>query len=107
LRRELGDPHGLAMCLQNLADVAALREHYEQAARLWGAAEALRDVCGVRVPPSDRARYDDVVAMVRRQLRAGAFAAAWQAGRALRLEAALEEAQALGAALAGGTFAAS
>ena len=106
LRRELGDQHGLAICLQNLAEVAALREHYKQAARLWGAAEALRDVCGVVVPPSDRARYDEAVAAARRQLGAGAFGAAWQAGRALPSDVALEEAQALRAALAGGTFAA-
>lgn len=87
------------MCLQNIADVALLREWYEQAARLWGAAETLRAACGVVIPPSDRERYNDALATVRAHLGQTMFADAWHAGRTLPLEAALAEAQALGLAL--------
>ncbi len=42
--------------------------------------------------PADRADYDRIVATVRAQLGEEAFAAAWEAGRAMTLDDAIAEA---------------
>jgi hypothetical protein len=38
--------------LEDLAGVAAQRGDFERAARLWGAAEALRETIGAPLPPN-------------------------------------------------------
>jgi hypothetical protein len=63
-----------------------------RAARLLGAAEALRTVIGVQRPPAARPAYTRDVASARALLDDATFAAAWAAGRALTLEQAIAEA---------------
>jgi DNA-binding SARP family transcriptional activator len=59
------------------------------AARLTGAADALRRRSGTTILPIDRARHEATVAAVQRALGPAAFAAAWADGAALPLDALL------------------
>ena len=92
LRRELGERLGIAECLEGLATVAAGTGQPERAARLLGAAEALREAIGAPLPPVDRPDHDDDDSATRAALGEAAFAAAWAAGRALTVEQAVAEA---------------
>jgi predicted ATPase/class 3 adenylate cyclase len=92
LSQALGDQASLAWCLAGLGSVAALDEEPERAARLWGAAERLRQAIGCRSAPAARATYERAMAAARAQLGDEAFAAAWAAGRAMTLEQAIAEA---------------
>ena len=60
------------------------------AARLWGAAENLRETIGTPLPPVYRADYERSVAATRTQLGEQAFAATWQEGRNMTPEQALD-----------------
>ena len=80
---------------QNLEDLALLhgvRGQADAAARLLGAAEAVRGVTGYRPPPADQARRERGLAALRRQTQAAPdeWAAAYSAGRALTLEQAVQ-----------------
>jgi non-specific serine/threonine protein kinase len=104
-RWEYEDKLGMAVCLRGLATVAVLTERYERAARLFGAADALREAIGASIP-RHHARYDRAVASVRTGLGETAFAEAWAAGRALQLAEAVTEAMTIsptppGAAMTG------
>lgn len=79
-------------CLEVLAGVAGARGQPERAARLFGAAEALREVNGAPMNTADRAIYSRSVATARAGLSATALTAAWSAGRALTVDQAIEEA---------------
>jgi hypothetical protein len=123
LRRELGDRRSIATCLERLAGLAARLGHRRQraensadgggaafdtgdprpcfarAARLFGAAEALRESLGAPLSPSERDEYEGLVSLARDGLDATAFAAAWAEGRSLPMEEA--NARALGKAAPG------
>jgi len=91
---------GAAAALAGAAGMA------ERAARLLGADEALRQNTGMPVPEEiNRAMYERDLAAAHRGLSEVAFAAAWAAGRALPLEDALAEAEAVFAAVAEGAVA--
>jgi predicted ATPase len=91
--RMLSDRAGVAWCLAGLGSVAGLRGFSVQAARLWGAAEALRKVIGCRSAPAGRATYERAVATVRANLGDEAtFVAAWAEGQAMTLEQAIADA---------------
>jgi predicted ATPase/class 3 adenylate cyclase/DNA-binding CsgD family transcriptional regulator len=87
--KEVGDNLYIAFYLEGLAEVVAVQGDPTWAARLWGAAEALRDAMGAPIPPVYRAEYDHSVAAARAQLGERAFAAAWAEGRTMTLEQAL------------------
>jgi predicted ATPase/DNA-binding XRE family transcriptional regulator len=90
--REVGDKRSVAMGLEEMAAVASADGRARQAARLLGAAEALRVVVGAPRPPADRARCERRIAAARADLGDRAFAAAWDSGRSLALEDAVTEA---------------
>jgi len=58
IRQTLGDQASIAWCLAGLGSTAALNEAAERAARLWGAAESLRQRIGCRPAPTARAAYE-------------------------------------------------
>src|SRR5688572_18838914 len=62
LFREIGDKDGIANCLEGLAQAASAQQRAVRAARLYGAAEALREVIGAPMQPTDRIAYDRAVA---------------------------------------------
>jgi hypothetical protein len=61
---QMGDP-AIIWSLAGLGSVAAQGGQPERAARLWGAAEALREISGKRVAPASRATYERAVASAR------------------------------------------
>jgi DNA-binding CsgD family transcriptional regulator len=67
---------GVAFVLEQLAGVSAELESYQVAARLLGAAQALRDAIGLRMYPLGPAPYDRDLALVRAGLGSEAFEAA-------------------------------
>ncbi len=92
LRKAQANRSGIAECVE---DLARLAPHAEQAARLLGAAAALRDAIGAPLPPSDQADHDRSVATLRGTLGAHAFKIAWDLGRAMTPDQAIEEALAV------------
>jgi ATP/maltotriose-dependent transcriptional regulator MalT len=60
-----------------------------QAARLWGAAHALREAIGATLYPIYRASYEQAIALARAQLGEQAFRAAWAEGQLMTPEQAL------------------
>ena len=91
IRRELGERWGIAQSLQRLAASPCALGTSLRAARVWGAAERLREEIGSPLPPNERPRYDRRVAEARASLGDdAAFDHAWQEGRALNLEQAIE-----------------
>jgi tetratricopeptide (TPR) repeat protein len=90
LFRELEDRRGIAQCLEGLAAAVGAQGGPECAARIFGAAEALREVIGVPMQFSDRADYDRSVASVRTALGEEAFSTAWAEGRKMTSEEAVE-----------------
>jgi len=75
-----------ASCLEGLASVVAAQGAPAWAARLWGAAESLRERCGIPLTPVERDDYTPAVAAVRMHLEEQAFAAAWTQGRTMAIE---------------------
>jgi non-specific serine/threonine protein kinase len=62
-------------------------------ARLWGASQWLREDVGAPLSPKDRAAQDRLVSAARSAINDdAAFERAWQDGRALTLEQAIEHA---------------
>lgn len=90
IKRELGDKRVVAVSLGSFADLARAESQPERAARLWGAAEALRDAIGAPLPPDARQKYERNLAAVHEALGEEAFAAVWAVGRAMTLEQAVE-----------------
>lgn len=91
LAKEHGDTLFLAEGLAGVASVVAAQGKLDQAARLYGAAEAMRVQLGVAIDAWERPAYDRRVAAVRQALPAAVFDAAWQAGASLSLEAVIAE----------------
>lgn len=92
IRRELGDKSGIAFSLEGLAGLAALQGEAKRAARLLGAAEALREAIRVPLPPVYRAEHESHVSAARSGLNPETFVAAWNEGRTMTLEQAVTEA---------------
>jgi len=91
ITRELGDRYGIAFSLEGMAAAIAALGGSLLAARIWGAADRLREEIGSPRPPNERPRHDARVAAARANLRDDAsFDRAWQEGRALTLEQAIE-----------------
>ena len=92
ITRELKDRPGIAYHAWALGEVNALRGRPVQAARLWGAAEALREQMGVYLSQFDLAqsRYEQGLADVRSALSEASFEAAWAEGRTMSAEQAIE-----------------
>ena len=65
---DVNDPRGIAQCLEALAHVASERAHYESAARLIGAAAALRVRVAARQPDAEQARTSAVERVLARAL---------------------------------------
>jgi predicted ATPase/DNA-binding SARP family transcriptional activator/DNA-binding CsgD family transcriptional regulator len=89
VHHDLGDRWRIASVLEALAGTARARGELERAARLFGAAEALREAIGTPVPLCERPDRDSNVAAARARLDDAAWAALWAKGRAMSLEEAV------------------
>jgi predicted ATPase/DNA-binding SARP family transcriptional activator len=92
IRRELGDKGNVASCLEGLAEVSIAAGESERGARLFGAAEALREAIGLPLRPIDRVDTDRGLAVLRAQLGAEQLAGAWVAGQSMTPEQLLTDA---------------
>lgn len=99
LALEYGDAGVAAVGLVGLGVVATALGAPLQAARLFGAAEGLRQIGGAPAPRSMRRGYQSALSAIRVDLGEAAFAAAWAVGVTLAVDAALAEADAIVAAV--------
>ncbi|HLW58290.1 MAG TPA: tetratricopeptide repeat protein [bacterium] len=90
LRREIGDRPRFAESLEGLAGLAGAQGHHERAARILGAAEALREATGYQRFPLWQTDHDERVASVRDALEESVVATCWAEGRAMTVEQLVE-----------------
>jgi predicted ATPase len=89
LSRQLGDKLVAAEALEGLACSASARGEAERVARLFGAAEALREAVGYRQEPREHALREPYLAATRPRLSEARWDAAWAEGRRLGFEEAI------------------
>jgi predicted ATPase/class 3 adenylate cyclase/sugar phosphate isomerase/epimerase len=92
IAREIDQRQRIAATLAGIAGVMAAQGQPARAARLFGAAAALFDGLGVTMERADRMADERDEAAARAALGDEAFASSWEAGRALTLEQAVDEA---------------
>ena len=85
----VGHKLNIASGLEGLASMVALQGEPTWAARLWGAADALRDAMGAPMATVEQPAYEQAVAAARLKLGEKVFAAAWAEGRTMSPEQAL------------------
>ncbi len=85
LFRELGDKYGMVNTLIEVGRVAVRRGDTERAARLFGAAQSLREAVGAPLLPYDLPSYSRQYS-AETQLRGTGFDSIWAEGRAMTLE---------------------
>ena len=92
LARELDHKVFIQYCLTGLAGVAASRGWPVRAARLWGTTEGMGETYGGHIVRSARSviGYEDRLAAARSQLDQATWTAAWDKGRAMSPEQAVE-----------------
>jgi non-specific serine/threonine protein kinase len=89
LDREVSNLIGCSHALIELGRLAQARGAWERAARLFGAAEGMRDLLRAPVHPVERPRYDQSVAALLPELGEESFSAAWAEGRLMTMEQAV------------------
>jgi predicted ATPase/Tfp pilus assembly protein PilF len=86
---EISDQWDMSYSLEGLATVAGAQGRTERAARLWAAAERLREAIGVTLSPAERQRHESDLSRRRSQVDEESWGAAWQEGRLMTLEQAV------------------
>ncbi|MFN8495209.1 MAG: tetratricopeptide repeat protein [Caldilineaceae bacterium] len=89
----LGNRIGVAFCLEGLAAVAGMNGQAERAAKLLGAAEALREEIHAPIHPAHRAHYARMIALGQGAAAAEQFRQWWSLGRGMGDAAAVAEAE--------------
>jgi len=90
--REIGDRYETGRLLESLAALAMARGQSRWAARVLGAADALRLAIGAVIRPVDRHVHDRVLAEAREALGEQTFAVAFTEGRTLSVDDIVSEA---------------
>ncbi|MGQ0548180.1 MAG: ATP-binding protein [Armatimonadota bacterium] len=85
----IGQKPGILRCLLEVAQLALQESQQTHAARLLGAAEALRETLGIVMAPANRAEYERDVSNLRVGLGEEAMAQAWAEGRAMTINEAV------------------
>lgn len=88
--RDVDDRWWLAWCLEGVAGAAVAYDFPERAARLFGAAEALRAAIGASRPTGFRSYFERDLAAARNSLDEAAFENAWEEGQAMTPARAIE-----------------
>jgi DNA-binding CsgD family transcriptional regulator len=84
--KEVEDQELLAAFLEELGLVVLVQGGPPWAARLWGAAEHLREVIGAPFSLIEYSTYERAVSLARLHLGEKAFSTAWEEGRTMSLE---------------------
>jgi non-specific serine/threonine protein kinase len=90
LCKELGDKLIGSESIEGLACSAAARGEAERAAKLFGAAEALREAAGYQQASRDRSLREPFLAAARSRVDGAAWITAWENGRSMAFEDAVE-----------------
>jgi non-specific serine/threonine protein kinase len=93
---EVSDPRGVPQCLEALAQIACEQAHFETAARLIGAATALRARMAAAAPDSEQARTLAVERVLTAALGAEATEQLIHSGRTMPAQQAVDLAMAVG-----------
>jgi predicted ATPase/class 3 adenylate cyclase len=89
LCRDLGDKLNGSESMEGFACAAAARGEAEQAARLLGAAEALREAAGYQQPTRARSLREPYLTAARSRMGEGRWTSAWETGRSMTFEDAI------------------
>ena len=87
--QRLGHRAAIAHELECLAMIAKAQEEDERAARLFGAAEDLREKINIAMTPFERVEYDREVNDLRANMDESTFVKAWSEGRTMTIEEAI------------------
>ncbi|MBK6425470.1 MAG: hypothetical protein IPF82_04490 [Blastocatellia bacterium] len=90
--REYNSIHMVAELLESIASVEVQMKEYRRAARIFGAAAAIRDAVGMAVHPEDREEVEADLAAVAEALEADEFREALDEGRGMSIEDAVSDA---------------
>ncbi len=90
--QKLGQQAAVANQLETLAFIAIAHSQNERAARLLGAAEALREKIDIPMSHFEQVEYDRQVQTLRQSMEAGAFSELWSQGRHLGIDRAVQAA---------------
>jgi predicted ATPase len=85
-----GNRGAVANQLESFAFLAVAKGQGTRAARLFGAAEALRDAADAPMAPPERQEYDAGILRLREGLDEGTLTAAWAEGRQMTADAAVK-----------------
>jgi hypothetical protein len=86
----LGDRFFIVSSLHNLAEVACSRKDYERGARLFGAAEVLREMIGAPLPTEKRQNFERYLEEARDALGRADLKNARAEGRVMSLDEAIK-----------------
>jgi predicted ATPase/DNA-binding SARP family transcriptional activator/DNA-binding CsgD family transcriptional regulator len=84
--QEVGIKASVINALEGMATLAGALGEDTRAARLWGAAEAAREVTGIALPPGERALHEPYLASARSELGEAAWEERLAEGRAMSLD---------------------
>lgn len=88
--REIGNLRLVGDVLEGLAGLAAAERRPELAARFFGAAQALFESIGLEIESGNKEEHEHNVNEAREQLDEAAFATAWEEGRKMSIEEAMQ-----------------
>jgi hypothetical protein len=86
----LGSTFSIVEHLETLAELAGDLGETRCAARLWGAASALREAAGTPQPPAERRLREPYLIAARSGMDEADWAMAWEEGRAMTLDQAVD-----------------
>ncbi len=86
----VGNKAGIADTLDSCASLHYKEQRALRAVQLWGAEDALREAIGSPRPAEEGEEYDSDVTAARSALGEEAFATAWEQGRAMTWEQAVD-----------------
>ena len=89
LCQEVDSHWDIADLLELMASTVGATSIPEDAARLFGAAAALRELLGAPLPPSEQGIYEARLATVQGRLKGEDFTTAWKEGEAMDVDAAV------------------
>lgn len=81
IQHEMSNQAGIAECLTGIATVLTAQGKAQQGARLFGVAEALREIIGASLWPANRLEYERSLALLHQSLDETTLAAEWAEGR--------------------------
>ena len=84
--QRLGHRAAIAHQLECFAFIAKAQEQPERAAKLFGAAEALREKINIAMTPQERIQYDREIADLRSNMDEKSFAAHWADGHRMTID---------------------